>query len=66
MDFEKLLWMGKGQAFQLAVEAEIPTDTRKAMLEDKQRFTTVRYEIEIGLESNSNQIGLNHETLWLK
>lgn len=65
-DFEKLLWMGKGQAFQLAVEAKIPNSTRNSMSEEKQRFEIVRYEVEIGLEQNTNQIGLNHETLWLK
>jgi len=63
--FEKLLWMGKGNSFQLAVEAEIPESVRKAMAEDKQRFTGVRYEIEVGLDSSSNEMGLDQETLWL-
>jgi predicted ATPase len=48
------------------VEADIPDLIRKQMAEDKQQFTRVRYEIEIGLESVSNEIGLNYETLWLK
>jgi predicted ATPase len=65
-DFEKLLWMGKGKAFQLAVEAEIPKDVNKVMAEEKRRFTHVRYEVEIGIDSKSNEIGLNYETLWLK
>jgi len=64
--FEKLLWMGEGRAFQLAVEAEIPDAVRKAMADDKQRFSRVRYEIEVGLESEANETGLDHETLWLK
>ncbi len=64
-NFEKLLWMGQGDSFQLAIEAEIPVAVHKAMAEDKQRFTRVRYEIEIGLDAESNEIGLDHETLWL-
>jgi predicted ATPase len=64
--FEKLVWMGQGNSFQLAVEAEIPSGVRKLMAEDKQRFTRVRYEVEVGLEPVSNEIGLNYETLWLK
>ena len=36
------------------------------MAEDKRRFTHVRYEVEVGLEPESNEIGLDYETLWLK
>ena len=64
--FEKLLWMGQGNSFQLAVEAEIPEAMRKVMAEDKQRFTRLRYEVQVGLEAASNEIGLDFETLWLK
>lgn len=64
--FEKLLWMGQGNSFQLAVEAEIPEAVHKVMAEDKRRFTHVRYEVEVGLELDSNEIGLDYETLWLK
>jgi len=64
-NFQKLLWMEQGAAFQLAVEAEMPTDVRKAMAPEKRRFSNVRYELEIGLDPSTNQIGLNHETLWL-
>ena len=39
---------------------------RKVMADDKQRFTRVRYEVEVGLEADSNEIGLDYETLWLK
>jgi predicted ATPase len=65
-DFEKLVWMGKGNSFELAVEAEIPETTRRQMADEKQRFHFVRYEVEIGLDSERNEIGLNHETLWLQ
>ena len=64
-DFSKLLWKAEGSSFQVAVEALIPDDIRARMAEDKQVFRNVRYEIEIGLDRESNEIGLNHETLWL-
>jgi len=63
--FEKLLWMGQGKSFQLAVEAEIPESIRKRLAEDKQGFSGVRYHVEIGLEPETNEIGLEQETLWL-
>ena len=64
-NFQKLLWMEQSAAFQLAVEAEMPAAVREALAPDKRRFSNVRYEVEIGLDPSTNQIGLNHETLWL-
>lgn len=61
--FEKLLWMGAGDAFQLAIEAEIPAKVR-AELSDKLRdHTKVRYELEIGVKNE--EVGISHEVLWL-
>ena len=56
---------GEGSSFQIAVEAEIPEEIHAAIATDKQEFRKVRYEIEIGLDQESNEIGLNHETFWL-
>lgn len=64
-DFAKLLWKGEGSSFQIAVEAMVPSDVRQQMSKDNQKFQAVRYEVEIGLDAESNEIGLNHETLWL-
>ena len=64
-DFTKLLWKGEGSSFQIAVEAMIPEDVRRQMANEKQKFQAVRYEVEIGLDEASNEIGLNHETLFL-
>ena len=64
-NFQKLLWMEQGNSFGLAVEAEIPASVRSLVAADKQEFTHVRYELEIGLNESSNEIGLDHETLWL-
>ena len=64
-DFQKLLWMGEGSSFQLAVEARLPEEVRNSMADAYRHFNRVRYEIEIGLDAESNEIGLNHEVLWL-
>lgn len=64
-DFHKLLWLEKGDAFQIAVEAEIPTSVRNALSEEYQQYTSVRYELEVGIDAESTEIGLNHEILWL-
>lgn len=64
-DFRKLLWMGEGSSFQLAVEARIPDDVRDSMADEWRHHTRVRYEVEIGLDEESNILGLNHEVLWL-
>jgi predicted ATPase len=65
-NFEKLVWMGEGNEFQLAVEAEIPPDIRGKMSEEKQRFAMVRYEVVFGMDLERNEVGLHHETLLLK
>ncbi len=70
--FDKLIWQGPGEdkgqrgGFQIAVEAPIPESVRARMADDKRQFTTVRYEIEIGFDASTNEIGLDHETLWLR
>lgn len=64
-NFEKLVWMGVGRSFQLAVEADIPDSVKKEMHDTKQCFNRLRYEVEVGLEPESNEVGLDHETLWL-
>ena len=64
-DFTKLVWKGQGSSFQIAVEAVIPPDVREHMAKEKLKFQAVRYEVEIGLDVESNEIGLNYETLLL-
>jgi len=64
-DFEKLLWMGQGSSFQLAVEAALPREVLEGMAEDFQHFSRVRYELEIGMDREENLIVLQHEALWL-
>lgn len=70
--FDKLIWQGPGEdhgsrpAFQIAVELPIPESIQAKMADDKRQFTVVRYELEIGFDVDTNEIGLDHETLWLR
>lgn len=70
--FEKLIWqgpvddLGRRVAFQIAVEAPIPAVVHARMADDKKQYTLVRYELEIGFDTAANELGLNHETLWLR
>src|SRR6476660_7005478 len=63
--FDKLLWLGQGRSFQLAVEAQIPSSVRQSLAPDKREFNTIRYQIEIGFEPGTDEIGIDHETLYL-
>lgn len=70
--FEKLVWDGPTQtdgrrlSFQIAVEAPIPEDIQSRMSADKRDLTLVRYELAIGLDEVTNELGVNHETLLLR
>ncbi len=65
-NFANLLWMSDGNAFRIAVESPIPATVIELMDEKFRQFTVVRYEIEIGLSSDADEIGFNSETLWMK
>lgn len=67
-NFNKLIWQGNTNrgSFQLAVEAPIPDIVRQKMRDERRHYSVVRYEVEIGLNRDDNEIGLNSETLWLR
>ena len=62
-NFQDLVFGRKGDAFELAIEAEIPKD-RKAKL--KRDFDTIRYEIRIGLDKSTQKVEIQVEKAWLK
>jgi predicted ATPase len=64
-NFEALLWRGEGSSFQMAVDAAIPENIRQNMSPGNKRFGQVRYEIGVGFDFNTQEIGLYHEALWL-
>ena len=63
-DFRKLLWLEKGDRFRLVVEAPVPEPVLDRVIEKWRDHSTVRYEIEIALDEDANEIGIDHETLW--
>lgn len=63
-NFQDLLWLRQGDWFELAIEAEIPED-RKAALK-KRDFDTIRYEVRIGIDSQTQEVAIFEEKAILK
>ena len=63
-NFQDLLWWRVGEGFELAVEAAIPENMR-GMLRDPQ-CETVRYEIALQLDQDSQEISIRTEKVILK
>lgn len=61
--FRDLVFGRAGSVFELAIEATIPEDRRMRLTET---FDTIRYEIRIGLDENTEEIGIQLEKAWLK
>jgi predicted ATPase len=62
--FEDLVWRRSSQSFELALEARIPED-RRALL-GNQGFDTIRYEVELGLHPETEEISILAERALLK
>ena len=63
-NFYDLLWQRKGQRFELAVEARIPELLRARLT--RKEFDRVRYEIVLGIDLDSQELGLQAESVLLK
>jgi len=63
-DVRDLVWMHQTDAFELAVEARIPERIQEQYTE--RRYTSLRYEIRLGLHPDTQELGLLNETLWLQ
>jgi predicted ATPase len=61
LNLTDLIWGRKGAGFQLAVEVRIPDQQRKLLAEEKQRFTTVRYEVEIVFDPVTGETAITTE-----
>lgn len=59
-----LFWMHEGKSFELAVEASIPESLQSQMPLPK--YSTVKYEIKIGIDEVSGENGILGERVWLK
>jgi predicted ATPase len=62
-NFQDLVWAREGEQFELAIEAAIPED-RKARL--TKSFDTIRYEIRIGIDTQTHEVGILEEKAWLQ
>lgn len=65
-NFSNLVWMGTPGSFDIAVEAHIPSTILEKLPEERQELVEVRYELTVGYDPDFDEIGLDHETLWLK
>jgi predicted ATPase len=65
-NFQDLVWERSGHQFELAIEARFPDSIRAKFSNDKHAFDTIRYEIAIGLDPSSGQIGILEERVSLK
>ena len=62
-DFRDLVWRRQGDSFELAVEADIPVEHREKL---GKPFTTLRYEIKVGLDPETQETGILNEKAWLQ
>lgn len=62
-DYHDLFWMGRGDRFEIAIEARVPEKPRLP-LEDR-TYDRCRYELGIGTITESGELGIVNERLWL-
>jgi predicted ATPase len=62
-NFQDLVWSREGESFELALEAAIPEDRKSSLAKS---FDEVRYEIRIGIDDNTKEVGILEEKAWLK
>jgi predicted ATPase len=66
-NFEDLMWGRKGEGFELAIEARIPGERLAVVNEGKTKgFDTIRYEVQVGIDTATGEFGINHERALLK
>ena len=58
-----LCWMRKGAWFELAVELDVPDDRLAKVGTEK--LKRARYEVRVNVGSETSELGLGFETLWL-
>ncbi len=63
-NFQDLLWWRKGEGFELAIEAAIPEDMKELLREPESQ--TVRYEVALQFDQNSQEISIRAEKVILK
>ncbi len=64
--FQDLTWRGSGDRFELAIEAKIPENLQKLFNKENNPFDTIRYELAVGFDKKSRQLGILEERALLK
>lgn len=63
-NFQDIVWNRSGKRFELAVEARIPQERRKLLR--KKSYDTIRYELALELDTDSDQVVIAVENALLK
>ncbi len=62
-DLRDLVWMRRGERFELAVEVTLPEDRQERL--KNEGYTGARYELSVGLNKETEELGILAETFWL-
>lgn len=62
-NFNDLVWQHRGEGFELAVEFELPAGIAEKL--EKPEYCIARYELAIGMEEESKELGIRAEKLLL-
>lgn len=62
-DIRDLIWMRRGDSFELAVEALVPAALHR---QKNGQAARLRYEVRVGTQAPSHEVNLLGETLWLR
>ncbi|MFH1539859.1 MAG: ATP-binding protein [bacterium] len=63
-DLKDLIWLRKGESFELAIELKIPDEKRNLLA--KPAFDIVRYEVKIGIDPDTSENSILFEKVLLK
>lgn len=65
-NFQDLVWQRQGNRFELAVEASIPEEHRLKLPYEHQKYTLIRYELEVSFNFETNEVEVPSEVVLLK
>lgn len=65
-NFNDLTWKRNAEQFELALEATIPENLQRLFNKENNPYDTIRYEVAIGHDKNTKQVGILEERIFLK
>ncbi|MDP1614688.1 MAG: ATP-binding protein [Methylococcales bacterium] len=65
-NFQDLVWKGRGNRFEIAIEAKIPLAIADRLSKKGKAFDIIRYELAIGTEKDSDTVEILEERVLLK